>query len=100
MYDYAALDRSRQRINKLIVFLDLIQAIISPIVLKVLVNLPVQGIRQGFIFPEPGQEGHPIVQLKCFLFDPQVPIECRNDLDEARHHKREKRHTSQHNHYA
>ena len=44
MHDYAALDRSGQRINELIVFLDLIEAIVSPIVLKVLVNLPVQGI--------------------------------------------------------
>ena len=41
MDDYAAFDLSRQRINELVVFLDLTQAIICPEVLEVLVDLAV-----------------------------------------------------------
>ena len=44
MDDYAAFDLPRQRINELVVFLDLTQAIIGPEVLEVLVDLAVKRV--------------------------------------------------------
>ena len=42
MDDYTALDLPRQRVNELIVLLDLAEAIIGPEVLEVLVDLAVE----------------------------------------------------------
>ena len=42
MDDYTALDLPRQRINELIVILDLAEAIIGPEILEVLVDLAVE----------------------------------------------------------
>ena len=44
MDDYAAFDLPRQRINELVVFLDLAKAIIGPEVLEVLVDLAVKRV--------------------------------------------------------
>ena len=44
MDDYAAFDLPRQRINELVVFLDLTQSIIGPEVLEVLVDLAVKRV--------------------------------------------------------
>ena len=42
MDDYTALDLPRQRVNELVVFLDLAETIIGPKVLEVLVDLAVE----------------------------------------------------------
>ena len=44
MDDYTALDLPRQRINELIVLLDLAEAIIGPEILEVLVDLAVEWV--------------------------------------------------------
>ena len=44
MDDYAAFDLSRQRVNELIVFLDLAEAIIGPEILEVLIDLAVERV--------------------------------------------------------
>jgi len=49
VYDYASLNLSRQRIDELIVLLNLAQSIVQPVVLKVLVDLPVEGVRQRLV---------------------------------------------------
>jgi len=85
-----------QSIDELIVLLHLVKAVVRPVVLKVLVDLPVQRIRERFVLSEPGQQGHPIVKFESFFFDTQITIECRDDLNEAGHDEREKGNTGQH----
>lgn len=79
----SSLDAARQSINKFVILLHLINTIVSPVVLEVLVDLPVQTVRQWFILPEPSQQRHPIMKLKCLLLDTHIAIESRNDLDET-----------------
>lgn len=57
----------RQSLKVLIGLLHLLKPIIGPVVLKMLVDLPVNQIRQRFILTEPRQQGHPVVQLKLFF---------------------------------
>ena len=100
MHNDATFDRWRQCIDELIVFLDLSQTILGPVVLEVLVDLPVQAIRQWFVLSEPRQQSHPIVQLERFLFCAKIWfVECWDDLDKARHDEREEAHASKHNEY-
>lgn len=57
----------RQSLKVLIGLLHLLKPIIGPVVLEMLVDLPVDQIRQRFILTEPRQQGHPVVQLKLFF---------------------------------
>ena len=67
MDDNSSLDRIRQDIDELVVFLYLIETVVGPVVLEVLVDLLIERIGQGFVLSEPGQQGHPIVQVECLL---------------------------------
>lgn len=95
-----SLNATRQCINELIIFLDLVQAVVRPVVLEMLVYLPVQTVWKWFVLPESSQQCHPVVQLESFFFHAQVPIESRNNLNKARHNEGKESNTCQHNDYA
>jgi hypothetical protein len=92
----SAFDASRQRIDELIVFLNLAEAVVGPVVLKVLVDLAIQAVGQGFVFPEARQQGHPVVKLKCLLLYAQILVEGGNDFDETSHNEGEETDAAQH----
>lgn len=52
-----------------------------------LVDLAVEMVWQRLVLTETCEQRHPVVQFESFLFDAQVTVESRDDLDERRHHK-------------
>ena len=92
----AAFDRARQRVDELVVLLNLTETIVSPVVLEVLVDLAIEGVGKSTVVTEASQEGHPVVKLEGLLLDTQVLVEGRNDLDERSHDEGEETDTSEH----
>ena len=54
VHDNTSLDCSWQRIQELIIFLYLRKSVVRPVVLEVVVNLPIQVVREGSIVTETG----------------------------------------------
>ena len=99
MDDYTAFDLPRQRVNELVVFLDLAEAIIGPEVLEVLVDLTVERVGKWLV-TEAGQKGHPVMQVEGLLFIAEILVEGGDNLDERAHDVREERHACKHDEYA
>jgi len=85
-YD-SSLDGPRKSCDEFVVFLDLSEAVVGPIVLEVVVDLVVKTVGQGFVLSEAGQQCNPVVQLKGLVFRTEVSIEVGNNLDETSHNK-------------
>lgn len=96
VHDDATFDLPGQRIDELIILLDLAEAVVLPEVLEVLIDLPIETIWQWLV-PESSQQSHPVVQVKCLLLISQVLVESGNDLDEATHDVGEEGHAGKHN---
>lgn len=96
VHNDATLDLAGQRIDELIVFLDLAEAIVSPEVLEVLIDLAVKRVRQRLV-TEARQQSHPVVQVEGLLLVAQVLVERGDDLYEAAHDVGEEGDTAKHN---
>lgn len=81
VHNDASLDTRRQSVDELIVFLNLLEAVVRPKVLEVLVDLAVKTIGQRLVFPEAGEQCHPVVKLEGLFHNAKVAIEVRDDLD-------------------
>lgn len=92
--------RARQNVDKFIGFLNLIQAIICPVILKVAVDLVVKTVGKWFILPKSCEQGDPVVKFESLFFLAQIIAEVWNNFDEITHNPWEKANTSEHVNYA
>ncbi len=81
--------------DELVCILDVGKPVVDPKVLKVLVDLLVQTVRQGLVIPEAGDQSHPAMQLKSLFFE-TFAFELRNYLNKTPHNKRKKCDTRDH----
>jgi len=96
--DDASLDVPGQSIDKLVFFADLLKPILVPVVLEVLVDLPVETVRQRPVFTESSDNCHPVMKLESLLCNARL-VERSDNLNEPSHDEGEESHTSQHNYY-
>ena len=99
MDDDASLNLTRQGINELIVFLDLAEPIVQPVVLEMLIDLAIEGVGQGLV-AESRQQSHPVVQVEGLLLVAKVLVESRDDFDERAHDVGEEGNAAKHDEYA
>jgi hypothetical protein len=71
----STLNAAREGINELIVFLNLAQSVVGPVILEMLVNLPVERVGQGLVLSKASEKSHPVVQLESLFFNSQVLVE-------------------------
>ena len=99
VHDDTSSDRFGQNFDEFIVFLDLTESVVGPVVLEMLVDLFVQRVWQRLVLSETSQQSHPIVKVKCLPFIAQILIECRDDVNERVHNEGEECYTEQLDHH-
>lgn len=88
MHDDSSFYCARQSIEEFIIFLDVGQPVLCPVVLEVVVDLPVQIVWQRPVVTESSEQSGPIMQFESLLLDASL-VKTLNDTDEASHDERE-----------